>query len=175
MSDLAVPPSLQRRADEVEGWLELGCPQLALEKVEPLLKTPGARAVGLYLRVRANVELSHFAEGLRDLEELRPQHHDPEWFDLTEAWCCKRVGQLADAVRCMERLLRRQPGSAVGHFNLGCYLAKLGDADLAMHSLSRACVLDDCFRGVPLDDPDLDSLRGRVDFTALRTWCAAPE
>ena len=168
MSELAVPTSLRRRADEVEGWLELGCPQVAREKVETLLAVPGARAVGLFLRVRANVELNDYATSLRDLEELRPLHHDPEWFDLTEAWCRKRTGQLTEAMQCMERLLRRQPSSAIGHFNLGCYLALLGDAETAIRSLGRACLLDATFRGVPMDDPDLDSLRARSDFVAMR-------
>jgi tetratricopeptide (TPR) repeat protein len=168
MSELAVPASLQRRASEVEGWLELGCPEIALDKVDPLLEVAGARNAGLFYRVRGNVELGRFSEALRDIEELRPVHHDREWLDLTEAWCCKRTGRLTDAIACMERLVRREPTSAVGHFNLGCYLALLGHQDLAMCSLTHACSLDDSFRGVPLDDADLASLRGRADFVALR-------
>ncbi|HLU40247.1 MAG TPA: tetratricopeptide repeat protein [Planctomycetota bacterium] len=163
-----VPPSLQRRANEVEGWLELRCPHIALEKVEPLLRVPGARPVALYLRVRALVDAGRCAEALRDIDELRTMHHEPEWLDLTEAWCCKRVGRIADAVACMERLVRRDPKSAIGYFNLGCYLALLGHHDMAMRALRRACALDSAFRGVPLDDPDLDSVRDRRDFAELR-------
>jgi len=165
---LAVPHSLQRRAVEVEGWLDLGCPEAALAKVEPLLANPGARAVGLRLRVRACVELGRYVEALADIETLRPLHHDPEWLDLTEAWCCKRTDRLADAVACMERLIRREPGNAIGYFNLGCYLALNGDDDRALAMVARACSLDDTFRGPPLDDPDLDSLRTRAEFISLR-------
>lgn len=165
---LAVPSSLQRRALEIEGWIELGCPETALAKLEPLLTNPGARSVGLLLRVRAYVELGRFQLALDDIEQMRPLHHDPEWLDLTEAWCCKRVGRLADAAACMERLIRREPGSAIGHFNLGCYLALSGDSERALAMLTRACNLDATFRGTPLDDPDLDVLRARVEFTQLR-------
>lgn len=165
---LAVPPSLQRRAIEVDGWLDLGCPETALAKVEPLLSVPGARAVGLRLRVRAYVDLGRFGEALDDLEALRSLHHDPEWLDLTEAWCCKRTGRLQDAAGCMERLIQREPGNAVGYFNLGCYLALAGDAERALSMLHRACTLDATFRGEPLDDPDLDCLRERAEFALLR-------
>lgn len=165
---LAVPHSLQRRAVEVDGWLDLGCPELALRKLEPLLANPGARAVGLHLRVRALVELGRFEEALADIETLRPLHHDPEWLDLTEAWCCKRIGRLAHAVVCMERLIRREPGNAIGHFNLGCYLAIAGESDRAMAMVTRACALDATFRGPALDDPDLDNIRARAEFARLR-------
>lgn len=165
---LAVPQSLQRRAIEVEGWLDLGCPEEALAKLEPLLANPGARPVGLHMRVRAYVELGRFADALADIEALRPLHHDPEWLDLTEAWCCKRTERLSHAIACMERLIHREPGNAIGYFNLGCYLALAGDAARALAMLARACTLDATFRGSPLDDPDLDSIRERSEFALLR-------
>jgi tetratricopeptide (TPR) repeat protein len=165
---LAVPPSLQRRAIEVDGWLDLGCPQVALDKVEPLLSSPGARPVGLCLRARAYVGLGRYQDALADIDTLRPLHHDPEWLDLTEAWCCKRIGRLHDAAACMERLIGREPDSAIGYFNLGCYLALAGDLDRAMAMVTRACSIDATFRGEPLDDPDLDSLRQRAEFASLR-------
>ncbi|MEZ5966233.1 MAG: tetratricopeptide repeat protein [Planctomycetota bacterium] len=166
---LAVPHSLQRRALEVDGWLDLGCPDVALRKLEPLLANPGARSVGLRLRVRAFVELERFVDALADIESLRPLHHDPEWLDLTEAWCCKRTGRLPRAIACMERLIQREPANATAHFNLGCYLAIAGDKERALDMVTRACSLDATFRGAPLDDPDLDNLRLDAAFLRLRT------
>lgn len=165
---LSVPASLQRRALEVEGWLDLGCTTTALDKLAPLLAVPGARPIGLFLSVRALVTLGDFALALTQLDELRDLHHEPEWFDLTEAWCRKRTGDIQGAARCMERLIGREPRSAIGHFNLGCYLALMGETARAIGLLRQACRLDASFRSTPLDDTDLDGLRGRPDFEALR-------
>ncbi len=166
---LSVPASLQRRALEVEGWLDLGCADTAIAKVTPLLEVPGARPIGLFLSVRALVALSEFARALEQLDELRDLHHEPEWFDLTEAWCRKRLGDIPGAADCMERLIAREPRNAIGHFNLGCYLTLIGQTERAIVLIARACRLDATFAGEPLDDPDLDALRGRADFEALRT------
>jgi tetratricopeptide (TPR) repeat protein len=164
----SVPASLQRRAIEVDGWLDLGCPKVALEKLEPLLAAPGARSAALFFRVRAYVALKQYRDALVDLGEARNVHHDPEWLELTQAWCMKRVGDLAGAAQCMERIIERDPASGIGHFNLGCYLALQGDAERALAMVARACRLDAHFRGAPLDDHDLDLLRGRPEFEALR-------
>lgn len=165
---LSVPPSLQRRALEVEGWFELGCAETALRKVEPLLAVPGARPLGLFLRVRALVALERHAEALADLQTVRNLPHDPEWLELTEAWCQKRLDNLPAAAACMERLIERRSRCAIGHFNLGCYLALLGDSKRALAEVTVACGLDPAFRGEPLDDPDLHSLHGLPEFDALR-------
>lgn len=165
---LAVPQSMVRRALEVEGWLEFGCHDIALEKVQPLLEVPGARIAGLFLRARALVDAGRFTDALRDIEELRPLHDDQDWVDLTEAWCRKRLGDVPGAADCMRRLIVRDGRNAIGHFNLGCYLALLGDRRGALDELTTACGLDDTFRGSPLDDDDLSSLHGEAEFEALR-------
>ena len=89
-----VPKSVRRLAVEVEGWLELGCPEKALERAGPLLATPGARPVALVMHVRALIELGRFAEALGSLRELRSFENDSEWLEVTEAWCRKRLDDL---------------------------------------------------------------------------------
>ncbi len=162
-----LPKSMSRLALEVDGWLELGCPEYALTRMRPLLDTPGARPVGLMLRVRALIELSRFAEALRGLDELRTFEHDAEWLDVQEAWCQKRLGDLRAAADCMERLVRRQPRSAIGHYNLGCYLALLGERERAIEQVTIACGLDESFRSHARSEHDLDTLRDDPRFVRL--------
>jgi tetratricopeptide (TPR) repeat protein len=162
-----VPQSVQRLAVEIEGWLDLSCPEHALHKLPELLAVPGARPAGLSLRVRALVELNRFAAAIADLEEIRHFDHDPEWADLTEAWCRKRMDDLPAAVACMQRLLRRCNHSAVGHFNLGCYLALLGEQRRALDEVTIACGIDPSFRKLLANEPDLDALRGNPAFDTL--------
>ena len=162
-----VPESLQRLVAEIDGWLELRCPDRALERLETLLAEPKARIIALTLRIRAYVSSKRHREAVADIAELRAAQHDPEWLDLTEAWCRKRMQDLPAAITCMEQLLQRNGKSAIGHFNLGCYLALAGDSDRALDEVSIACGIDASFRGMLHDEPDLDTLRVDPRFQQL--------
>ena len=157
---------MERVVIEIEGWLELDCPDKAIEKIKPLLANPAARAVGLVLRVRASVSLNKFRDALTDIERARELDHDEEWADLTEAWCRKRLHDLAGAVTCMQRLIDRGQ-SPIGHFNLACYLALMGDRQRALDELSIACGMDVRFRSLLEEEQDLESLRQDPAFQAL--------
>ena len=162
-----IPPSLQRLADQVDGWLDLRCPDRAIELLGPMLDEPAGRPAGLVLRVRALARLGEFAKALPDLAELRRLEPSDEWIAATEAWCQKRTGDLRGAASTLERLLQLQPRSHLAHFNLGCYLALLGERERAIDEVTLACGLDDAYRDFARDDPDLDGLRTDERFRAL--------
>ncbi len=162
-----VPKDLQRLHDEIDGWLDLRCPEKAVELLPSLLARPDARPAGLALRVRAAVATKQHQDAVRDLTELRATSYDPEWLDLVEAWCRKRLQDLPGAVQCMEQMLERNPQSAIGHFNLGCYLALAGDRERALDEVTLACGLDATFREMLQDEPDLDTLRRDARFQQL--------
>ena len=165
---MQVPQSVQRLAVEIEGWLDMKCPERALDRLETLLEVPGARPVGLALRTRAHVDMKRYADALGDLAELRSFEHDEDWADLTEAWCRKRSDDLEGAKGCMERLIARRNHSAIGHFNLGCYLALLGDRSRALDEVTVACGIDPTFRRLLAEESDLDSLGGMPEFESLK-------
>ncbi len=164
---LPVPRSLQRLADEIDGWLELRCPERAIELLGPMLGDPEGRPAALAMRVRAFVRLGNYRDALADLAELRQTHPAFDWIELTEAWCQKRVGNLPAAIRCMERLLEKDPRSAIGHFNLGCYLALAGQRDRAVDEVTIACGLEEGYRAFARDEVDLDGLRTDERFRQL--------
>lgn len=176
-----VPNDLQRVVSQIDGWLELICPDRALELLPPLFERPEARPTALWLRIRAYVTLKRHREAMQDLAELRevavgdhgvdlrPDRIDiADWIDLTEAWCRKRLQDLQGAIHCVEHLLERNPQSAHGHFNLGCYLALAGDRERALDEVTLACGLDGDLRGKLDDEPDLDCLRKDERFQQLR-------
>ncbi len=162
-----VPKSLARRAIEVVGWMELGCAEHALEKLEPLLETPGSRPFALKLRIQLCIDLHRYDDALAALDEIRPFEDDLAWLDLTEAWCHKRTDALPKSIQCMERLIDRSGRCAIGHFNLGCYLALSGAYDRAIEEVTIACGLDEKFRELLADERDLDSVRDDVRFRQL--------
>jgi len=162
-----VPKDLERVAAEIDGWLELGCPQRAIELLERLLERPDARPAGLEYRVRALVATSKHEQAIEDLSELRQTDVDPVWLDLTEAWCRKRMDDLPSAIQCMEQLLRRDPKSAIGHFNLACYLALTGESERALDAVTVACGIDNNFRDLLTDEPDLHCLHRDQRFLQL--------
>jgi predicted Zn-dependent protease len=170
-----VPKDLERLVAEIDGWLDLRCPDKALDRLQPLLSNPEARPVGLAMRVRAYVSTKRHREAVADLDELRTTPYDPDWLDLTEAWCRKRLQDLPGAVRCMQQLLYRNPRSAIGHFNLGCYLALSGDKERALDEVSIACGLDESFRAMLHDEVDLVSLRQDHRYQELAAGHAAEE
>lgn len=163
-----VPKSVQRLTVEIEGWLDLSCPEQALLKMENMLAVPGARPAALVLRVRAFVDLMRFDEALTDIEEVRNFDHDPDWADLTEAWCRKRMDDLPGAAACMERLLERTNHSAIGHFNLGCYFALQGETKRALDEITVACGIDPEYRELLGGESDLESLHGQAAFESLK-------
>ena len=169
-----VPPSVQRLAIEIEGWLDLGCPDRAIDKLKILMEVPGARPAALVLRVRGYTELGRFEEAIIDIDDVRSFDHDADWADLTEAWCRKRIGDLAGAAHCMERLLERSNHSAIGHFNLGCYLALQGEPGRALDEVTLACGIDPSFRKLLDAEEDLDSLRGLPGFQSLLEQAVKP-
>ena len=162
-----VPRGLQRLVDQVDGWLDLRCPERALQLLDPLLADPAGRGIGLELRVRANARLGDYPAALQDLAELRGMASDQDWVDLTEAWCRRRNGDLPGAVRCAQQLVSRNHRSDIGHFNLACYLALSGQAERAIDALSLACGLNPECRDFARDEQDFDSLRKDDRFRQL--------
>ena len=157
--------SLQRLAIEVDGWLQLGCAEKALERLQPLTETPGTRELGMALKTRALIELRRHDDALRCVRTLRRMGHgDVEWLEVTEAWCRKRLDDLPGAIQCIRRLLDHREASAIGHFNLGCYLALAGDPDAAITAVQKACAIDPDFAQLAQDEPDLDGIRRLPGF-----------
>ena len=162
-----IPNSLQALAREIEAWISFGCPERALVKLERLLDSPIARPTGLALEVRALIEMTRYDEALTCLHELRGIATDEQWLEVTEGWCHKRLGDLQAAIGCMQRLIGRCPRSAVGHFNLGCYLALSGKIEPAIDEVTLACGIDPNFRTLAANETDLLSLSDHPRFLEL--------
>ncbi|MEO0478022.1 MAG: tetratricopeptide repeat protein [Planctomycetota bacterium] len=164
---MKVPPGLARVAREIDGWLDLGRAERALSLLPKLREHPGTRPFSLSCEVRALILLERFDDALSCLRELRHFEVDPVWLEVNEAWCYKRVDNLSAAIEAMQRLIDRAPEEAIGHYNLGCYLALRGESEQAIAALARAFAIDNDFREHAVEEHDLDSLRQHDAFRFL--------
>ncbi|HQU44827.1 MAG TPA: tetratricopeptide repeat protein, partial [Pirellulales bacterium] len=112
---------VQRVLREVEGYLELGMPQTALDLISRLADPGTFRGQKLYLTGEALRALQRHAEAIAALEQaadLLPSKLDI-WLAL--GWCRKRTGRLDLAIGALERAEEVSPEEAVVHYNLACY------------------------------------------------------
>jgi len=78
-----------------------------------------------------------------------------------------RKGLADRAVELDSRLAARLPHDFLARYNLACSLARAGQSDEAIDSLSRAILLGYDDLAHMESDPDLESLKDHPDFQAL--------
>jgi tetratricopeptide (TPR) repeat protein len=76
-------------------------------------------------------------------------------------------GRYDEAVEAMLAQAKDYPDSAGFLYNLACYEALAGRADVALEHLSRAAELEERFRGYAAEDPDFASLRDDPRFATV--------
>ena len=76
-------------------------------------------------------------------------------------------GLVNRAVELDRRLVELLPEDFLARYNLACSLARAGQADEAIDSLSRAILLGYDDLAHMESDPDLESLKDHPDFQAL--------
>ncbi|MBS0209067.1 MAG: tetratricopeptide repeat protein [Planctomycetes bacterium] len=154
---------------EAEGYLELGLPQLALDRLERM-KDPGTfRGHQLSLMGEALRSLQRYEQAVTVLEEatdLTPSNLHA-W--LTLGWCLKRSRRLDQAISALERARDVSPTEAIVHYNLACYYSLARRKSEALSCLQRAIEMQPDYRDAIGDERDFDPLRADPDFQALMT------
>jgi len=93
---------------------------------------------------------------LRELEPYEPGGY------IHAAYCLHELGRTAEALQVLAQgpsALRTKP---VYYYNLGCYMAKLGQVDEALELLAQSFEMDGSLRHHARKDPDLSALRDRI-------------
>lgn len=141
-----------------EGWLELGDHVTAfeeLENIDPLNRAnPDVLSLrwDIYTHAKAHVS----AEGVaRGLTRMLPKKFEP-WWQLS--YSLHEMGRTQEAYDSLVSVQDRFPGEWLLHYNLACYLTRLGRLDKARPSLKLALSLNPKQRTAALEDPDLEPL-----------------
>ena len=93
------------------------------------------------------------------------------WTPLAPLYDAGEYAEVADRLRAV---VEEHQQYALLFFNLACCESLTGQTANALDHLRRAIVLNDEFRGLAMDDPDLASLRGDPAFEELTSGAAPP-
>lgn len=153
---------LGRHIEAARGFLALDMADDALQE----LASAGARHANdpdvLELKAAILMRRKDFASALKILDFLcRALPFSGDYF-MHAAFCLhelKRTQEAKDRLLGAPKTLRKR---ALYHYNLACYEAQLGALDSARLALDRAVTMDESFRDIAREDPDLAPLRKRA-------------
>lgn len=154
---------LERRILAAQGYVELGLYSEAREELSQLPPDSADRTDVIELLVLCFMSEKRWAEGLaltQKLRELEPK--EPGGF-IHAAYCLHELGQTHEALDLLARgpaVLRTKP---VYYYNVGCYLACLGQDEKALQLLEQSFEMDGSLRSHARKDPDLDGLRQKLE------------
>lgn len=111
--------------------------------------------------------LNKFRQAIRPLlMAVRRNPNDRKaWIAL--GWCLKRTGDLERAAGALAKAIMHLPEDAALHYNLACYLALLGQSDLAVSEIIWALDLNPKLRRRLSRERDFDAIRSNASFQAL--------
>jgi len=149
---------LQRALAAVDGYLQLGMPDEALQELNAAAIEDQFQTATLRARIRVLLHLKRW----KDAEALSQRgislHPEENEFMVQRAFALHQLkrGDEAAGVLLAAPTWIRQTG--ILHYNLACYEAKLGDIALARQCLQAALELNSGFKENVRNDPDLQQL-----------------
>lgn len=158
---------VQRLLREAEGYLELGLPNQALERLQIIESAGTYKGQKQYLTGEALRALDRYQEAVGPLLEATDSNPSNIHVWIALGWCYKRMDRLELAIRALERAQEIAPGEAIVHYNLACYWSLAGKKQRALEYLSRAIKIRPQYRDLIGDESDFDPIRSDPDFQAL--------
>ncbi len=146
---------MKRTLEAAAGWLELGVADEALAELDTLPAEARTQRHALELTLAAQMASEAWNPAADTARLLCLKAADEPHFFLSAAFCLHETGDTHAACNWLLRGPKSLFGMAVFHYNIACYLWKLGHASRARSHLRRAIVMDDSLLEAARDDGDL--------------------
>jgi tetratricopeptide (TPR) repeat protein len=151
---------LQRALQAVDGYLELGMPEEALQELNSTGVEDQFETATLRARIRVLLHMKRWKDAEVLSEKGISLHPEENEFMVQRAFALhqlRRGDEAAGVLLSAPTWIRR---TGILHYNLACYEAKLGDLGLARQCMKAALELNSGFKNNMRTDPDLQELRG---------------
>lgn len=152
-----------RRIMAAQGYVELGLHEEAQVELSALPAALAERVDVIELTLLCQMHDHRWAEGLVLAQRLCLLEPDQPGGFIHAAFCLHELGRTAEALdllSCGPATLRTKP---VYYYNLGCYLARLGQEEKALQLLKQSFEMDGDLRRDARRDPDLHGLRQKLE------------
>ncbi len=154
---------LERRILAAQGYVELGLHAEAREELSHLPQDAAERVDVIELMLLSLMGEQRWTHALALTQKLCTlEPGEPGGF-IHAAYCLHELGRTEEALDLLSRgpaALRTKP---VYYYNLGCYLACLGQDEKALRLLKQSFEMDGSLRSHARKDPDLDGLRKKLE------------
>ncbi|MCB1225207.1 MAG: hypothetical protein KDK99_05285 [Verrucomicrobiales bacterium] len=152
----------ERRIVAAQGYVELHLPELAREELAALPADMLDRADVTELLTLCLMAEQRWADALPFAHQLCLRAPDQVGGFIHGAYCLHELGRTQEALELLEGGPDALRGKAVYFYNLGCYLACLGQQEKALRLLCRSFDMDPGLRLEARRDPDLSPLRAAL-------------
>lgn len=154
---------IRRRLEYARGYIELGLLVEAASELDAIDEHYQGEVDVLEVRVDLYMELKQWELVIGTAQFVCEARLESERSWIAWAYALRELQRIEEA---REVLLRAEShhGQTCGvlHYNLACYYCLLGDFPEAERRLARALAMDENWRTVALDDPDLRAMRPRI-------------
>ena len=137
------------------GWLELGMPDDALDELKLLDGEDRDGRKALELKLAAEMVKEEWKTASETARDLCKQAVDEPDFFLSAAYCLHEDGETEEAKKWLLSGPESLHEIPVFHYNMACYLWKLGEGERAKNHLAKAVDMDESFLESAKDDRDL--------------------
>ncbi|MEI6072942.1 MAG: hypothetical protein WCS31_14205 [Verrucomicrobiae bacterium] len=148
---------LRQHLQATQGYIELGMFVEAANELECIAPEERVHPAVLAYRYAIYSEMGKWimAEVVtRQMVKISPE--DPVWW-VNWAYATRRCQNIEAARQILLDAEKLHPHAAI-QFNLACYVCQIGEMEEAKSRVAAAISLDEKFRLMALDDPDLEPL-----------------
>ena len=149
----------QRRIAAAQGYIELGLNDEAREELSALPVSAHGRVDVIEITLLCLMGEKRWEEAFALASKLCEQEPSEPGGFIHAAFCLHEMDRTAEALDFLSRGPAALRTKSVFYYNMGCYHAKVGHMDKALHYLRQSFEMDASLRSYARKDADLAPLR----------------